>query len=290
MSRLSGPRRLSVITAALGIAVWFAPDASALSSVREGWWAKWQQPTEVVGITLPGTVPTPPTADPDGLTIARDATSEAAVAALRFEVEEGAEATLYLNSYEGRDLVLPEDADVKACVSTREWEAERNAPYSKAPSWGGECTSGFLNEAQPGFVFNLPLSMQGDGGVFDVVIVPGGSAPYMVNFAATDDTTLVPGEVEATTTTTSSTTTTTEPPATTTTTTEPVAEVTDPIVYTDIPPTDGGGTALPVVTTAAPPAPKSPPTSLVAFDPTALPRALLPDTRMERIMAVSLLF
>lgn len=283
MRRLPVARLLSVASLVGAGVVWFAPYASADAPTREGWWAKWQQPTEVVDITLPVTVPSPPTADPHGLTIARDVTDVQAVAAVYFQLEVGTDATLYLDTADGREPALPPDADVKACEATSDWEAELHGPWSNAPTWGDDCFSGVRNEAQEGFIFDLPASMQDNEGAYSVVIVPGGSAPYTVSFATTDDGTVVPGTPPPT----SSTTTTTEPEETTTTTTEPVVEETDPIVYTDIPPASGSS-AFPVVTTAVPP-PRTP-TSLVVFDPPDLPRALIPDSRTERIMAVSLLF
>jgi hypothetical protein len=280
-----GARLLSLLCLLAGVGVWVAPGADGLPPLRQGWWSKWQQPTATL-TTLPVTVPPPPGSEPGGLTIARDATDVQAVAALEFRVDVGADATMYLDTAAGHQPPLPPAAQVLMCMATKAWSAEMNGRWVNAPTWG-QCEVGVRNQAQNGYVFTLSPWMQKEDGAYDVVIVPGGNQPFVLNFEQTSDATLVPGEPPPP----STTTTTTEaPPETTTTTTttvEPVIEETDPVVYTDIPGTGGGGTAMPVVTTAVP---KKTPTSLVAFEP-RLPRPPgIPDTRAERIMAVSLLF
>jgi hypothetical protein len=288
MKRQLVARFLSVVLAASGLAIWFAPNVHGLPPLRQGWWSKWQQPTATL-TTLPITVPPPPGSETGGLTIALEPSGPAAVAALEFSVEVGADATMYLDIAPGHQPPLPSGAEVHMCLATSTWHAESNGKWSDAPSWD-QCAAGAANRAQPGFVFTLSPSMQKEDGTYNVVIVPGGNQPFVLNFAATSNATLAPGEPPQTTTT--STTTTTAPPSTTTTpTTEPKVEVTDPVVVTDIPGTPGRR-SLPPSTTTTTAAPRRTATSLVAFDPgsgivDALP---IPDSRMERIMAVSLLF
>lgn len=284
MKRMPVPRLLSVLLMASAVGVWLAPSAEGLPPLRQGWWSQWQQPTSAL-TTLPVTVPPPPGSEPGGLTIAGDAAHVEAVAALEFQLDVGADATFYLDTAAGQQPPLPPGAQVLMCMATKAWTAEMNGRWANAPTWG-QCEVGVANRAQPGFVFTLSPWMQKEDGSYNVVIVPGGTQPFLLNFGETSDATLVPGEPppEPETTTTS----TTEAPTTTTTTTEPEVEETDPFVVTEIP-GSGGGPGIPVVTTAVP---AKTPTSLVAFKPAEAPSLapLLPDSRAERIMAVSLLF
>ncbi|HEX2038834.1 MAG TPA: hypothetical protein VHF47_03765 [Acidimicrobiales bacterium] len=281
--RLPVARLLSAACVLAGVGVWSAPSADGLPPLRQGWWSKWQQPTATL-TTLPLTVPPPPGSDPGGLTIARDAADVQAVAALEFRVDPGADATFYLDTAPGQQPPLPPSAQVLMCLATKTWTAEMNGRWVNAPTWG-QCEVGVNNRAQSGFVFTLSPWMQKEDGAYDVVIVPGGNQPFVLNFKQTSDATLVPGEPPEPPPTT---TTTTEPEPSTTTTTQSVVEETTPVQYTDIPGTGGGGaTAMPVVTTSVP---ARTPTSLVAFGPPRPRLPGIPDTRAERIMAVSLLF
>ena len=285
MRRLPLARIAAAGMVLLGVVVWFGGSASADAPIKQGWWSRWQQPTATsVSLTLPVTLPPPSTAS-GGLTVGRSATREEAVAALYFQVAPGADATLYLGAADATGVKVPPGSAIQACPATSSWSATMNGAWTEAPLWSDEfCETGAVVSGDLGVFWTLPSTLQDEDGVYDLVLVPRGQVPYIVNFAPTGEATLVPGETPPEP---ESTTTTTEPESTTT-TTEPVVDETEPLVTTDIPGT-GGGTAFPVVTTAVPP---RTPTSLVAFGPPTgiADRLPLPDTRAERIMAVSVLF
>lgn len=289
MRRVPLARRAAAALVLLAVVVWFGGSASAEAPIKQGWWSRWQQePLPVVTLTLP-----PPTTTSGGLTVARDATQETAVAALYFQAPPGADVSLYLAAADATGVRLPPNtgAAVQACPATSPWDGQLNGPWKNAPIWSNDfCEPGTVVAGDAGIVWTLPATMQDEDGVYDIVIVPRGQAPYVVNFRATGEETFVADEAPPTTEPeTTTTTTTTEPETTTTTTAEPFVEETDPLVLTDIPGTGGGGgTSLPVVTTAVP----NTPTSLVVFGPSTphVDFPGLPDTRAERIMAVSVLF
>jgi hypothetical protein len=278
MRRLHPLRVAALIPLALAGAVAVAPTSSADAPVKQGWWSKWQQgPVPVVSLTLPP----PPTGAPGGLTIARDATGETAVAALYFQVALGADATLYLAAAEATGVQLPPESVVLVCTATEPWDGQLNGAYADAPTWSDQCEPGTVVPGGAGITWTLSSTLQDDDGVYDLVVVPKGPAPYLVNFAATGENTLVPDEVPPTTTTT------TEETTTTTTEAAPAVEVAPPLDR----PSAVAGISSPTIT--LPPA--GPATSLVAIG--RPPRGRLPvssigipDTRAERIMAVSLLF
>lgn len=289
MRRLPATRIASLVLVALAVVVWVGGDASAEAPLKQGWWSRWQQdPLPGVSLTLP-----PPSTASGGLTVARDPTQVTAVAALYFQAPVGADVSLYLAAADAVGVRTPPNtgAVVQACPATSPWEGELNGPWKRAPIWSDDfCEPGTVVPGDAGITWTLPSTMQDEDGVYDIVIVPRGQAPYVVNLRATGEETFVVGETPPTTEATT-TTTTTEPEETTTTTstTEPIVEETEPFVITDIPPT-GGSTGFPVVTTAVPPAPPRTQTSLVAFEPLRPRLPGLPDTRAERIMAVSVLF
>lgn len=292
MRRLPLARIGSALLVLLAVVVWFGGSASADAPVKQGWWSRWQQHAGTIDVPAPLpitiTLP-PPTTVEGGLTVARSATQEEAVAALYFPVAEGADASLFLAAADDTGVRLPPEAVVQACRATEEWDGGLNGAWEDAPAWSNDfCEPGTVVAGEAGIVWSLPSTMQDEDGVYDLVLVPRGTAPYVVNFAPTSEATLVPDEAPPTTTTTTTsttTTTTTAPP--TTATTEPVVEETDPVVTQTIGGGGGGGAGR-----STPPTVATTPTSLVTFDPGRglFDRVPIPDSRMERIMAVSVLF
>lgn len=272
-------RAAALIPLVLAGMVAVAPTSSADAPVMQGWWSKWQQgPLPVVSVT----VPAPPTGAPGGLTIARDAAAETAVAALYFQVPLGADATLYLAGADATGVQLPPESVVLLCTATEPWDGQLNGAYADAPAWSDQCEPGTVVPGGAGITWTLSSTLQDEDGVYDLVVVPKGPAPYLVNFAATGEHTLVPDEVPTTTTTTTAETTSTTAEA------PPVVEEPPPVSG----PSGAVGISSPTITLPPP----SPSTSLVAIRRPphggllpVLPIGI-PDSRAERIMAVSMLF
>lgn len=276
MRRLHPLRAAALIPLVLAGVVAVAPSSSADAPIKQGWWSKWQQgPLPVASVTLPP----PPTGAPGGLTVGRDATTETAVAALYFQVPLGADASLYLAAAEATGVQLPPQSVVLVCTATKPWDGQLNGAYADAPTWSDQCEPGTVVPGGAGITWTLSSTLQDEDGVYDFVVVPKGPAPYVINFAATGENTLVPDEVPTTTTTEETTTTTTEAP--------PVVEEGAPI--------DGASVVVGYASPTITPPPPSPSTSLVAIrrPPGGGLRGLpigIPDSRAERIMAVSMLF
>lgn len=248
---------------------------AADAPTRQGWWSHWQNPGAEQGLPVLIPVPAPPVGDEDGLTIALDPRGVEAVAALHFGSSPGADAELVLKDANDQVLTIPPEASVEVCTAASDWAPEMNGPWVNAPTWSEDCLTGVLSAERTTLEWTLPAGMQDDDGAFDLVIVPVGPAPFLVNFAATDDSTFSPGPTPPTTTT-----------EATTTTTEPVRTVTTVETFPGTP----GSPGVVMVPTTAPPRVTTR-TSLVVSRPIGVPRTPLrfPDGRGQRMMAVSLL-
>lgn len=203
-------------------------------------------------------------------------------------------------------FALPPGATVMACTATKAWEFEMNGPYAKAPTWAADtCTPGTVTGGNLLMFWSLSSSMQGADGSYDIVLVPTYSLstdtpnqpvpgdqvtapstvtspeepPYTVNFDPPDSDTFVTDPPEE------------EPPP------EPPIDGPEPPIDdpepedspfeglgpVDVPGPDGTDLALP----------PDPDGSTLAA--TRLPRGRtrvpidLADTRMERIMAATML-
>jgi hypothetical protein len=284
---------------------------AADAPVKQGWWSKWQvDPSASPGIPpavpVAPVLPAPPTGDEGGLTVAHGPDGPQAIAAMYFTVEAPVDGTLYLEvapkqkpgtgpsttveqAPDPDTIVLPPDATVLACAALSSWDGETNGPWSKVPTWdAGNCVSGTVTSGGTAMFWTLSASMQDINDNYDLVLVPTGPPPpppdgaptapvqtsYMVNFASPGPDTLVtelPPEEETTTTTTT--------------------------VELDDPPPPGSAPDLlvppPAGFTTSTSSGRAPRTSLVAVrrPPGAVARTpfRFPDTRRERIMAVSML-
>lgn len=270
-------RRLALALVVLAAGVLVGGElVEADAPVADAWFTRAH---DLVPATLDTTLPPPPTVDPGELFVAWGNGQQEAVAALRFEVPEGADASLALVAEDQRPLTLPPGGFVDACVAFSSWEPGGNQRWADAPGWGA-CITGTPTASADGVFWFLTADMQAEPGVYDLVIVPKGTAPFSLTFETPGATTLIPDE-GTTTTTTEETTTTTE--ETTTTTTAFVGDSGGGA-------TSGGVRSLPPSASAPPTAPS---TSLVAIQlPSSTPRTpfRIPDSRGERMMAVALLF
>lgn len=193
---------------------------SADAPLKQGWWSKWQTDpatTSTTPSTVPQTVPTPPTAPPPptgddgGLTVANGPQGVEAVAAMLFETEEGADATMYLRAAPRQKegvapttstsistdvtlpsqsptqppdpphqdaIVLPPGANVWACKALSGWERDSNGPWSRVPTWDTEgCAPGTVVAAGTAMFWRLYADMQDIDGNYDIVLVPTGTPP-----------------------------------------------------------------------------------------------------------------
>jgi hypothetical protein len=309
--RLAPARRASIALALTAAAlVGFGELAQADAPTKQGWWSKWQDTvtTPVAGVgALPVTLPPPPTGEDGGLSVAHGPDGVQAVAALFFEAADGADATLYLRAARtaGNDksFVLPPGAGVAACAAQSPWQSKLNGPWREAPTWrSDDCSPGTIVGGGTAMFWTLPASLQDVDGNYDIVLVPtfipphfsSPGAAFVVQFSTPGAETIVvgdPPEPEDTTTTTTEPEPEPPPEETTTTTTmiEPIVEESDPLVVTDIPGT-GPTPGMPVVTTALSLPPQRDATTLVGFEPPRPRLPGIPDSRLERIMAVSVLF
>ncbi|MBW3667933.1 MAG: hypothetical protein KY443_01855 [Actinobacteria bacterium] len=173
--------------------------------VKQGWWSKWQTDPATTSSTPP-TVPPPPTGDDGGLTVANGPQGVEAVAAMYFETEEGADATMYLRAAPRQKegvapttststdvtlpspsptqppdqdtIVLPPGANVWACKALSAWERESNGPWSRVPTWDTEgCAPGTVVAAGTAMFWRLFADMQDIDGNYDIVLVPTGTPP-----------------------------------------------------------------------------------------------------------------
>ncbi|HVF73811.1 MAG TPA: hypothetical protein VM938_02080 [Acidimicrobiales bacterium] len=307
-------KRLAVAVVVLAVGVGVGGElVSADAPVKQGWWSKWQaEPATSSALppTIPitPTVPGPPTGDEGGLTVAHGLDGPQAIAAMHFTVEASVDATLYLEAAPKQKagtgpststtvdqaphpdaIVLPPGATVFACPALSAWDGEVNGPWSKVPTWDNvNCAPGTVAAGGTAMFWTLSSSMQDVDDNYDIVLVPTGPPPpppggapsaptqtsYMVNFASPGAGTLVTEDLP-------------DDDEPTTTTTLPDDDTPPLISVPELfePPTAG---------LAAPPTRVgSTPTSLVALrrPPSTVARTpfRFPDTRAERMMAVSML-
>lgn len=292
-------RRLAVAVAVVAAAVGVGAElVQADAPVKQGWWSRRQQtsPSTLPG-GIPVTVPAPPTADDGGLTVAHGPDGPEAVAAMYFVVEAPVDGTLYLRAapkkkegtpgpttptstvVEPDGIVLPQGATVLVCKALSAWEREANAPWNRAPTWDTvDCAAGTLTADKTAMFWPVTTALQDDEENYDLVLVPTAPTvptPYMVNFGSPGPDTLAVDTFEDD-----------PPPDEPPPPDDPPDE--DPVPSVDegtgitAPPTGGFSTPTTVV--------RTPPTSLVASRPPGrrVPFSF-PDTRAERMMAVSLL-
>ena len=307
-------KRLAVALLVLATGVGVGGElVSADAPVKQGWWSRLQVDPATSplppAVPVTPTLPAPPTGDDGGLTVAHGPDGPTAIAAMYFTVQAPVDGTLYLEAAPKQkpgtgpststtiddaphpdSIVLPPEAVVLACSALSAWDGEVNGPWSKVPTWdAGNCVPGTVTSGKTAMFWTLKASMQDLDDNYDIVLVPTGPPPpppegaeappaqttYMVNFASPGADTLVTEALP-------------EEEPTTTTTTEP--EVDPPptgpgLGGFSVPPPGGFTTPTAALRTT--------PTSLVALrrPPATVRRTSLrlPDTRRERIMAVSML-
>lgn len=199
-------------------------------------------------------------------------------------------------------IVLPDDATVLACRALSSWERDSNGPWSKRPTWAtDDCVPGTLVAGNTAMFWTLFSTMQDGDGNYDIVLVPSAPVPakapsdgapaqpqqpFMVNFASPGSETLVADPAD-------------EDDFTTDDTLSLDEEEDDGSIGDEAVDDDGDefAFAAPEFTPAASPVialptTRTPTTSLLGTGRPALQRRsiFVPDTRMERLMAVSLLF
>ena len=229
-------RRLALALVLLATGIGLGGElVGADAPLKQGWWSKWQTDPATTSTTpstvhqvvpTPPTAPPPPTGDDGGLTVANGPQGVEAVAAMFFETEEGADATLVLKAAprqkEGvgppippdvtlppqspvqpeepdKDtIVLPPGANVWACRALSSWERESNGPWSRVPTWDTEgCSPGAVAAAGTAMFWRLYADMQDIDGNYDIVLVPTGTPPAPPPSPADDTTTTTAPEPQS---------------------------------------------------------------------------------------------
>ena len=165
---------------------------AAVAPNATGWWFKLQP----AGVGVPVA---PPNVPPGGLFVADDPTGPTAVAALRFEVDEGAPATLALKAAQESTTMA---ATIDACPASTPWSPPAGGspgPIGDAPK-ADNCqpVRGQPSADGSSIGWSLPASFQTTPGTIDVVLLPSaGAAPFAVAFDKPGDDSLLPGPAPA---------------------------------------------------------------------------------------------
>jgi len=178
-------RILAAVLVLAGSVLGWTASADAATVVDVGWWDR------NADALLPALDP-----PPDGaLRVANDPTGPSAVAAVRFELEDGeADPTLVLRP---ADDPVPADAGFVACPATSDWEPAEGGPLADAPTADCEISAALGAVAADGTSVSFDLSTFPDAPVFDVVIspAPSGTNPvadtYAVDFESPTGTDVV---------------------------------------------------------------------------------------------------
>src|SRR5439155_15183887 len=160
--RLAGAAAVSC--AAVGLLA--TRPVAAVAPNATGWWFKLQP----AGVGVPVA---PPNVPPGGLFVAADPTGPTAVAALRFEVDEGAPATLALKAAQGSTTMA---ATIDACPASTPWSPPAGGspgPIGDAPK-ADNCqpVRGQPSADGSSIGWSLPASFQTTPGRIDVVLLP----------------------------------------------------------------------------------------------------------------------
>ena len=189
------------VVALVALAAVLPSSAGAEAPDDIGWWSRAQTPTTPAGVPPPPTIPAPPPqAVPEGgLFVAMGTYSDApdpaqppspvapiAIAALRFTVPEGSEATLSLGLAEGYDADGPPQAPhppflVDACVPDTNaiaWDppAGANGRWEDRPIADCDSVSAPSTVEEDGqrMSWELTSQFQVTEGVLDVILIPRG--------------------------------------------------------------------------------------------------------------------
>lgn len=128
-----------------------SPDTDATVYLRAAVKERPESPTDTtVSTTVPSTVPsTSPPSTINGTPVPSEASDDRT------------------------GFTLPPGATVMACKATKAWEFEMNGPYANAPTWAAEtCTPGTVTGGNLLMFWSLSSSMQDADGTYDVVLVP----------------------------------------------------------------------------------------------------------------------
>ena len=159
-----------------------SPSAGAETLQQQGWWYKLVQgPTSA----LPASPPAPASVPEDGLFVANDPSGAAAISAVRFTLPEAAEGTLTLTVAKDSTAGTPA---LLACPAAGGWAPAQKGAWESRPAFEpSTCTvEGVVDEAGTA-VFAIPASFYGGQGSIDVIIVPGGTAPFSIAFEKPTD-------------------------------------------------------------------------------------------------------
>lgn len=173
---------LAALAAALSVAPSSPLGADAVGPDGQGWWNRAQQVPNF-------TVPAPPTVGPEDLHVAFDATGPAAISAVRIVLPSSVDATniggVLTLVVAPRSASKATAAKITACPAAKSWEPAQNGAWAKRPE--ADCATdrapGVAAADGSSMVFDLGPGLATTPGVFDVVLVPEGPAPFSVTFA-----------------------------------------------------------------------------------------------------------
>ena len=175
-------RRLAALALLVMVSVLAtARTAAAVSPSAVGWW--WLAETGAA------TVPPPPTVPPGGFMVGGDPSGANAIAALRFELEEGQGSPAMTLRVADNGDVNGASAQLAACRVLGAWAPVFSGPWPSRPT--ADCATavvGTRSDDGKSFVFNLePFQV---GNKIDIVLTPGVGSSFNLSFNPPDETTL----------------------------------------------------------------------------------------------------
>jgi hypothetical protein len=151
-------RRAGVVAVVLGaVLLAFAGRVGAATLGGTGWW--WRLPAAA------------PSSEPGGLVVAGAPDGATAIAAVRFQLEDGESAPVLVLGVDRQTAAAP--PVIAACFAGSAWQPETGGAWDHKPT--AACSRGAVNGilASDGASYSFPLQPLVLGQVVDVVIVPG---------------------------------------------------------------------------------------------------------------------
>ncbi|HMC53309.1 MAG TPA: hypothetical protein VKI64_11160 [Acidimicrobiales bacterium] len=188
MTRLAFRAGSAALVATAGMILLQAPAAHAAAPDRTGWWSQ-AQPSS-------GAVPNV-TSQPGQLEVAGSPGGPVAFAAIHYTVPTDSGGQTVDPSQASGTLTLTvapnnsaQGASIQLCPTTSQWKQAEDGAMADAPKYNcpGTPVQGQLSPDGNTMTWNLASGLMSQPGEFDVAIVPSGQAPFMVNFAKPDDT------------------------------------------------------------------------------------------------------
>lgn len=169
-------RALATVLIAGGILLgWTATAVDAATVDDAGWWDR--NANEL----LPSVDPPPEGA----LRVANDPAGTAAIAAVRFQLDEGEQDPTLVLRVAGDPV--PEGAAIVACPATSQWTGASGAPLAEAPEFDCEAGTALGLVADDGAAVAFDLSQLAPSPTVDVVIAPAPTGESPVSDAFTVD-------------------------------------------------------------------------------------------------------